>query len=102
MEYSELVYSIILKRVDKNICHTVLLPIITLAAIITIILIFPMPILDKLNYYMQVLLMIEFYILIINENLPAHNDESYAETLVKKTFIYTVIVTVTTLFLQLF
>lgn len=79
MKYSEIVYTIVLKRVDKNICHTIILPIITLTLIITLLLIFPMPILDKLNYYMQLLLMIVFYILIINEKLPAHDEESVAE-----------------------
>jgi hypothetical protein len=46
-----------------------------------------MPMLEKLNYYMQLLLMTVFYILIINENLPASVEISHIERLVNNVFI---------------
>lgn len=67
-----------------------------------VILLIPMPVLDKLGHYLQLLLMVVVYILIITEQLPYHIEISFIELLVRDVFKIIMIITFSTLFVQLF
>lgn len=67
-----------------------------------VILLIPMPILDKLGHYLQILLMVVVYILIITEQLPYHTEISFIELLVRDVFKIIMMITFSTLFVQLF
>jgi hypothetical protein len=67
-----------------------------------VILLIPMPIMDKLGLYLQLLLMVVVYILIITEQLPYHVEISFIELLVRDVFKIIIMITFSTLFIQLF
>lgn len=69
---------------------------------LTIILLFPMPMLDKIEHYMQLILIISVYMLIMNDKLSDRYELSYAEKLIYDIFIYAVMIIIMTLFVQLF
>lgn len=62
----------------------------------------PMPLLDKFEHYLQLLLIVTVYLIVITEQLPYHADVSFIERLVIIVFLLITLVTLFTLFVQLF